>query len=59
MIRIEYILVLVTILAACYFIFFKKDTFINKKLENFEGDDLNVHDYNYNLNINNEEDIIE
>ena len=59
MIRIEYILVLVIILVACYFIFFKKDTFINKKLENFEGDDLNVHDYNYNLNINNEEDIIE
>ena len=59
MIRIEYILVLVIVLVACYFIFFKKDTFINKKLENFEGDDLNVHDYNYNLNINNEEDIIE
>ncbi len=59
MIRIEYILVLVIILVACYFIFFKKETFINRKLENFEGDDLNVHDYNYNLNINNEEDIIE
>jgi hypothetical protein len=59
MIRIEYILVLVIILVACYFIFFKKDTFINKKLENFEGDDLNVHDYNNNLNINNEKDIIE
>lgn len=59
MIRIEYILVLVIILVACYFIFFKKETFINKKLENFEGDDLNVHDYNYNLNINNEKDIIE
>lgn len=39
---IEIILILI-ILIVCYFIFFKKDTFINKKLENFEGDDINVH----------------
>jgi hypothetical protein len=43
MIQIEYILLTLFILVICYFIFFKKDTFINKKLENFEGDDLNVH----------------
>ena len=40
---IKFILFAVVILIISYFIFFKKDTFINKKLENFEGDDLNVH----------------
>ena len=43
MIQIEYILILIVILVALYFFVFKKETFINKKLENFEGDDLNVH----------------
>ena len=54
MIQIEYILILLVILVALYFIFFKKETFINKKLENFEGDDLNIHgDGEYNINTNN------
>ena len=41
--EIEYILLAIFILIICYFAFFRRDTFINKKLENFEGDDLNVH----------------
>ena len=54
MIQIEYILILIIILVALYFIFLKKETFINKKLENFEGDDLNVHGDGYsNINTNN------
>ena len=51
MLQIQYIIVLIIILIAFYFIFFKKDTFINRKLENFEGDDLNIHtDGEYNIN---------
>jgi hypothetical protein len=51
MIKIEHILILIIILIPCYFIFIKKDTFINKKLENFDGDDLNVHgEGEYNIN---------
>jgi hypothetical protein len=58
MIQIEYILILLIVLVGLYFIFFKKETFINRKLENFEGDDLNVHnDGEYNINTNT--DIIE
>ena len=41
--NIKFILFALAVLIACYFIFFKKETFINKKLENFEGDDLNVN----------------
>ena len=53
MIQIEYILILLIVLVGLYFIFFKKETFINRKLENFEGDDLNVHtDGEYNINTN-------
>ena len=55
----EYMFILILILAAFYFIFFKKETFINKKLENFNGDDLNVHNEEYTLNTdNNHNDII-
>jgi hypothetical protein len=44
-------LILIIILIAFYFLFIKKETFINKKLENFEGDDLNVHgEGEYNIN---------
>ena len=51
MIQIEYILILIVILIAFYFLFIKKETFINKKLENFDGDDLNVHgEGEYNIN---------
>jgi hypothetical protein len=56
MIQIEYILLTLFILVICYFIFFKKDTFINKKLENFDGDDLNVH---YGEDLNTNKDIVE
>ena len=52
MIQIEYILLTLFILVICYFVFFKKDTFINRKLENFEGDDLNIHKDN-DLNVDN------
>ena len=52
MIQIEYILLTLFILVICYFVFFKKNTFINRKLENFEGDDLNIHKDN-DLNIDN------
>lgn len=61
MIQIQYILILIIILVACFFIF-NKETFINKKLENFEGDDLNVHgggEYNINTNNDISADIIE
>ncbi len=58
MIPLEYILIFVIIVFACYFIFFKKETFINKKLENFEGDDLNVHNDEEN-SINTSINIIE
>lgn len=55
----EYLLILIVILVVFYFIFFKKETFINKKLENFNGDDLNVHNEEYTLNTdNNHNDII-
>ncbi len=50
MIQIQYIIVLVIALIAFYFIFNVRDTFINKKLENFEGDDINIH-HDYNTNI--------
>jgi hypothetical protein len=49
----EYLIILILILAAFYFIFFKKETFINKKLENFNGDDLNIHNEEYTLNTDN------
>jgi hypothetical protein len=49
--EIIYILILIVILVALYYIFIKKETFINRKLENFNGDDLNVHgDGEYNIN---------
>ena len=50
--ELEHILIGVFILVFCYFIFFKKETFINRKLENFTGDDLNVH-MNDDLNVTN------
>ena len=56
MIQIEYILLTLFILLICYFIFFKKETFINKKLENFDGDDLNVH---YGEDLNTNKDVVE
>lgn len=60
MLEIEYIIILLIALVGCYFIFFKKETFINRKLEKFNGDDLNVHDSgDYNINTNNNTDIIE
>uniref|UniRef100_A0A6C0HVZ4 Uncharacterized protein n=1 Tax=viral metagenome TaxID=1070528 RepID=A0A6C0HVZ4_9ZZZZ len=46
-----YILLFLVSLYICYLIFFKKETFINRKLENFSGDDLNVH-MNDDLNVN-------
>ncbi len=59
MFQIEYIILTLFILLICYFVFFKKETFINRKLENFDGDDLNVHyEENLNTNINNK-DIVE
>jgi len=48
--EIEHIIIGMFILIFCYFIFFKKETFINRKLENFTGDDLNVH-MNDDLNV--------
>ncbi len=54
MIKTEYLIAGLVILIVFYFIFFRTDTFINRKLENFDGDDLNVH-YNNDLNIINEE----
>ncbi len=50
-----YILLFFVSLFVCYLIFFKKETFINRKLENFSGDDLNVH-MNDDLNVNNHSD---
>jgi hypothetical protein len=51
---IQYILIFIIIFVGLYLIFIKKDTFINKKLENFKGDDLNVHaDGEYNINTTN------
>lgn len=50
MIKIEYIIIGLIILVAFYFLFFRKETFINRKLENFNGDDLNVH-INNDLNV--------
>jgi hypothetical protein len=50
-----YILLFLLSLFVCYLIFFKKETFINRKLENFSGDDLNVH-MNDDLNVNNQND---
>jgi len=52
--EIEYILLIIFILIICYFVFYKKDTFINRRLENFEGDDINVHKDD-DLNIINED----
>ncbi len=63
MINIQYIIIGLIILVACFFIF-KRDTYINKRLENFNGDDLNIH-INNDLNIipenneSNENNIIE
>ncbi len=51
--KIEYILIVIFVISISYFIFYKKDTFINKKLENFNGDDLNVHNDEYTLNTDN------
>ncbi len=48
--EIEHILIAFVVLIICYFIFFRKETFINRKLENFNGDDLNVH-MNDDLNV--------
>ncbi len=50
MINIYYIIIGLFILAVCYFVFIGRDTIINKKLENFKGDDLNIH-INNDLNI--------
>ncbi len=61
MIQIQYILILILILIACFFIF-QRATFINTKLENFEGDDLNIHtdgEYNINTQKDTQKDIIE
>jgi hypothetical protein len=52
--EIQYILLIIFILIICYFVFYKKDTFINRRLENFEGDDINVHKDD-DLNIINED----
>jgi hypothetical protein len=52
-IQIDHILIVLGVLLICYFIFYKTDTFINKKLENFNGDDLNIH-MNDDLNIKND-----
>ncbi len=56
MIEIQYILLMLFILLICYFVFFKRDTFINKKLENFEGDDINIHKEE-ELNVHKEEEL--
>ena len=56
MIQVEYILFTIFILVISYIIFFKKETFINKKLENFEGDDINIHKAD-DLNVHKEEDL--
>ncbi len=48
--EIQYIIIGLIILVVCYNIFMNKDTFINRKLENFKGDDLNIH-INNDLNI--------
>ncbi len=57
-----HILLFFAFLFICYLIFFKRETFINRKLENFNGDDLNVH-MNDDLNVvnhdNQEEKLIE
>ncbi len=45
-----YILLFLVSLFVCYLIFFKRETFINRKLENFSGDDLNIH-MNDDLNV--------
>jgi hypothetical protein len=58
-IQIQHILIFLVILILCYFIFFKKQTFINKKVENFNGDDLNIHmndDLNTTINETSNED---
>ena len=52
--EIQYILLIIFILIICYFVFYKKDTFINRRLENFEGDDINIHKDD-DLNIINED----
>ena len=54
-IQFEYILFVLIVLVISYFVFYKKETFINRKLENFNGDDLNVH-RNDDLNIIKEAD---
>ena len=52
-----YIIIGIVILLLSYYIFYRKDTFINKKMEKFNGDDLNVHMEN-DLNVVNEEKTI-
>ncbi len=49
-----HIIIFFSILLISYMIFFKKDTFINRKLENFNGDDLNIHKYD-DLNVANDD----
>ena len=46
-----YIIVAIIFLIICYYVFYKKETFINRKFENFNGDDLNIHKEN-DLNVN-------
>ena len=53
-----YIILCFLFLLICYSIFFKKETFINRKLENFSGDDLNIHKYD-DLNVVNDEKDVE
>jgi hypothetical protein len=59
MINIFYISIGLFVLVACYFVFIRKSTFINKKLENFNGDDLNIHINNDLNTISSSGDIIE
>ena len=51
MLPVNYIMFILFALILSYFIFYNKETFVNRKLENFKGDDLNVHkDDDYNIN---------
>jgi hypothetical protein len=49
MIDIKYILLILITIILGYFIFFNKNVIITERLENFRGNDLNIHrndDYN-------------
>ncbi len=47
---IIYVILVLIIALVLYFFIFKKPTTINEGLENFNGDDLNVHyDDDYNV----------